>query len=94
MNLLSNMSLNAVMIVVGALLLTAAVACNSDDREPTQVASYPNTVMADDDAMMEHSTTKFSVVIENVGGIFDLTSNGVGVDAPVTGEHCLDICFS
>jgi hypothetical protein len=30
--LLSNMSLHAVMIVLGALLLTAAVACNSDDR--------------------------------------------------------------
>ncbi len=53
MNLLSNMSLRAVMIVLGALLLTAAVACNSDDPEPTQVASDANAVMADDDAMMD-----------------------------------------
>jgi hypothetical protein len=109
----------SVILALGALLVVAAVACQSDDPKPTPVATEPAAMvddammsdddkmagddammsdddkmagddammsdddkMAGDDAMMGDHATKFSVLIENIGTVFDFKASGVGGDGP------------
>ena len=54
-----------------------------DDKMSGDDAMMDDDKMSGDDAMMAEHETKFSVLIENIGTVFDFKNSGVGGDGPI-----------